>query len=66
MCRARENYIVIHVRYGFEGSPMEVFSFLSANVVEARVDVNQDRAFLASLGLVFLPAPFEGEASLEA
>jgi hypothetical protein len=40
VCGACEDHVVIHARYGFEGPPVEVLSFLNADAAEARVDVS--------------------------
>ncbi len=44
---------------------MEVPSFLGADAALTRVDTREDCALPPSLGLILLPAPFEGEPSLE-
>jgi hypothetical protein len=44
---------------------MEVPLILHTNCAGAGVDASQDCAFLASLILVLLPTPFQGEAILE-
>jgi len=65
VCRARKHNVIVHARYEFEALPVEVPSFLGADAALSRVDMREDCALPASLGLVLLPAPFEGEPSLE-
>jgi hypothetical protein len=65
MCRAREDNIVVHAVHGFERPLVQIFLFLRIDSTEASADVSQNRAFPASLDMIFLPAQFQGEAPLE-
>ncbi len=65
VCRAREDNIVVQVGHGFGRPQVHIFLLFRIDSIEASADVSQNRAFLASLDMIFLPAPFQGEAPLE-